>query len=96
MLPVSVGVATTDALHRVGLKVLSSKIAFACLWQGSHGGLQVDSHCVQALEFAGLDRITLKHVRGNPLIRKDMASQVDISRCAVSSTWQRVLAHPSE
>lgn len=34
----------------------------------------------QALEFASLDRIKLTHIRGNPLIRKDMARHVDISR----------------
>lgn len=34
----------------------------------------------QALEFASLDRIRLTHIRGNPLIRKDMAKHVDISR----------------
>jgi hypothetical protein len=45
----------------------------------------------QALEFASLDRIKLTHIRGNPLIRKDMAKHVDISR-SVKLTAQVCIA----
>ena len=35
----------------------------------------------QALDLARLDRISLRHIRGNPLVRKDMAEHIDTSRC---------------
>jgi hypothetical protein len=51
--------------------------------------------CSQALEFASLDRIKLTHIRGNPLIRKDMARHVDISRSGGLETLNGLSCRPT-